>query len=86
MRRTRIDIVCAILSALEPGSMRPTPLMSKANLPHALFKKYLGDLEAAGLLKKVSGSTGVRYALSEQGLEYMREYHRFRRFSEGFGL
>lgn len=65
--------------------MKPTPLMSKANLPHPLFKKYIAELEAAGL---VSTNTvkGTKYVLTEQGMLYVREYRRFLKFSAGFGL
>jgi predicted transcriptional regulator len=86
MRRTRVDVICAILVALENGSMRPTPLMSKANLPHHLFKKYIADMEGAGLIRQVTVKKRAEYALTEQGISYVSEYHRFLKFSEGFGL
>lgn len=86
MRRTRVDVICAILVALENGSMKPTPLMSKANLPHNLFKKYIVELEAAGLIKKVIVKKNTQFALTEQGVLYVQEYHRFLKFSAGFGL
>ena len=86
MRRSRIDIICSILFALEPGSMKPTPLMYKSNLSHELFIKYLADLQTAGLIKKITTKGTNMYALTEQGEVYMKEYHRFLKFSSSFGL
>ncbi|HIH23744.1 TPA: hypothetical protein HA251_01790 [Candidatus Woesearchaeota archaeon] len=86
MRRTRIDIICSILTALEKGSMKPTPLLSKANLPHPLFKKYIAELEAAGLVNKILSAKSTTYELTDEGTQYVREYHRFLKFSAGFRL
>jgi predicted transcriptional regulator len=86
MRRSRIDIICAILSALENGALKPTPLMYKSNLSHELFVKYVQELETAGLIKKTGMKTGITYMLTEQGIRYVQEYHRFLKFSSSFGL
>jgi|GEM_PF-2629496 len=86
MRRTRIDVICAILTALNKGKMKPTPLLSKANLPHPLFKKYITELEIAGLVKKTTPAKSAMYELTEEGKAYVHEYHRFLKFSAGFRL
>ncbi len=86
MRRTRIDVICSILTALENGPLRPTPLMSKANLPSNLFKKYVARLDDAGLVKRVTRKGSAFYALTDEGREYVREYRRFLKFSAGFRL
>ena len=86
MRRSRIDVICSILAALEPGPMKPTPLMYKSNLSHELFTKYLADLETAGLIKKITVKGTNMYSLTEEGETYMKEYHRFLKFSSSFGI
>jgi predicted transcriptional regulator len=83
MRRSRLDVVCSFLTVLENGPMKPTPLMSKTNLSHELFTKYVRELETAGLIKKVNGTA---YVLTEEGILYMKEYRRFLKFSASFGL
>jgi predicted transcriptional regulator len=66
--------------------MKSTPLMYKSNLSHELFTKYLVELQAAGLIKKAGVKGGLFYALTEPGEVYLKEYHRFLKFSSSFGI
>jgi predicted transcriptional regulator len=86
MRRSRIDVICSILSAVENGPMKPTPLMYKSNLSHELFTKYMAELQVAKLIRKITVKNVTMYELTEEGQLYMKEYHRFLKFSSSFGL
>jgi predicted transcriptional regulator len=86
MRRTRIDVICSILAALEHGELKPTPLMYKANLSHELLKKYVSELITAGLIVEFHTKRGKTYSLTEEGVLYLKEYYKFLKFSSTFGI
>ena len=55
-RRTRIEIINDMLLAMVRlgGRIKPTHLMYKSNLSHALMKDYISELIANDLMKEAS--------------------------------
>ena len=90
-RRTRIDIIGDILSALRQrdGRLKPTQLLYKANLSYQLLVEYLSELKEKGLVEEVVvGKKRERkeIVLTEKGFSFLHQYEQMKRFHESFGL
>ena len=74
MRRYRgkIDIVAAVLKAAEKGTCK-TRIMKKANLSHALLKKYL----KTALLNDLIRNEGAKYKITQHGTNFINTYNHF---------
>jgi predicted transcriptional regulator len=59
-----------------------TGIQTKVNVPFVRFKEYIADLEKKGLLKKIE----TEIALTEKGVQYLKEYRKVREFLEKFGM
>ncbi len=85
-RRTRLRILVDILRVLEAGDANVSRLMLEANLSYARLLKYLEELEAKGLVKRVEDGREVRYRITARGAEFLREFDRMLRLAEAFGI
>ena len=87
-RRTKIDIVNDILSAIEQKGHRikPTHLMYKSNLSHKLMKNYLDDLIMKEMVKEVEEKGNKYLIITDKGLDFMFQFRKMREFADSFGL
>jgi len=78
LRRSKLDIVLSVLSAVRGGVDKPTRIMYAANLSWKPTRRILGSLVEQGLLvERVSeGSkrSRLRYGVSERGLSVLRYF------------
>jgi len=88
MRRGRIDIIYDILKAIQDkgGKIKPTHLLYKSNLSHKRLKLYLDELKAKQLIEEISVKNKKMISITDQGLEFFKNYKRIKEFTEAFGL
>ena len=87
-RRSKLEIMHDLLSSIQNkgGKIKPTHLLYKSNLSHALLKKYVELLTEKGLMKEDKVKKGRLYSLTDKGHTFLVEYERIRTFSEMFDL
>jgi len=87
-KRTKFQIYLDILEALaeelksEP-SPQPSKLAHRVNLPYDRFRSCFDYLVQLGL---ISSNLGKKYAITEKGMEYMREVRRHNEFLRKMGF
>lgn len=88
MRRTRLDIIHDILSAIKAkgGKIKPTHLMYKANMSHQSLSKYLDELEGKGMVSSVDENGQKYYTVTEKGNDFLQEFQKLQQFEQTFGL
>ncbi len=88
MRRGRIDIIYDILKAIQAkgGTIKPTHLLYKSNLSHKRLKLYLDELKAKQLVEEVTIKKKTMIKITDQGLEFFKNFKRIKEFTEAFGL
>lgn len=87
-RRSKIDIVNDILSAIEQKGhkIKPTHLMYKSNLSHKLMTSYLEDLIQKELVKEID-QNGYKYLIiTDKGLDFTFKFKKMKEFADSFGL
>lgn len=86
-RRTRIEIICDILTAIQVkgGRIKPTHLMYKSNLSHELMKSYIQELTGKELIEKEIKEQGV-VIITIKGLQFLEQYRKMKEFTDSFGL
>lgn len=90
-RRTRIDIISDILTAIQNkgGRIKPTHLLYKANLSYQLLSEYLEELQEKKLVgEEIVGKKQAKkeILLTEKGYDFLDKYNQMRQFQESFGL
>jgi len=72
-RRSRLEIMLDILSAIRDGKDKPTNIMYAANLSWKPTQKILSHLVEQGLLemRTASGKSGKRYMVTERGVNVL---------------
>ena len=90
-RRTRIDIISDILSAIQAknGRIKPTHLLYKANLSYQLLSEYLEELQKKQLVdEELVGKKQEKkeIILTEKGYDFINQYNKMKEFQESFGL
>ena len=78
LRRSKLDIVLCVLSAVKDGVDKPTRIMYTANLSWKPTKKILASLVEQGLLRE-SGDTGSKrskkkYDITDKGLNVLEYF------------
>ena len=88
MRRGRIDIIYDILKYIQDkgGKIKPTHLLYKSNLSHKRLKLYLDELKEKQLVEEVKVKGKKMIAITDQGLDFFKNYKRIKEFTEAFGL
>ncbi|MFH1511602.1 MAG: winged helix-turn-helix domain-containing protein [Candidatus Woesearchaeota archaeon] len=86
-RRTKLDVINDILVVIQDkgGSIRPTPLMYKANLSSKLLASYLKELQSKGLVD-IEESSHRTVRLTGTGYDFIRKFRLMREFQDAFGL
>lgn len=77
-RRSRLEIVCDILLAVNEGAEKPTRIMQRANLTWRYLLMYLKVLIRNKLITQVTEGNRSFYRLSEKGAELLNQYTRLR--------
>jgi len=79
-RRSRLDIVLNVLSAVKEGVDKPTRIMYAANLSWKPMQSILRSLVQQGLLKEIENTdskrTKRRYEITEKGMRLVRYFER----------
>ena len=79
-RRSRLDIVLNVLSAIKEGVDKPTRIMYAANLSWKPTQHILRSLVQQGLLREIeetsSKRTKKRYEITEKGANLVRYFER----------
>lgn len=79
-RRSRLDIVLNVLSAIKEGVDKPTRIMYAANLSWKPTQRILRSLVQQGLLREIeetsSRRTKKRYEITEKGTNLVRYFER----------
>jgi predicted transcriptional regulator len=78
VRRSKLDIVLNVLSAVKGGVDKPTRIMYAANLSWRPIQKILASMVEQGLLEEVT-ETGSkrskrRYEITEKGVDVLRYF------------
>ena len=87
-KRSRLEVIRDILIVIRDknGRVKPTQILYKSNLSHAMMKEYLTDLIKKGLIKEMKTKDGRTYAITEKGNNYVEEYRTIVNFLDSFGL
>jgi predicted transcriptional regulator len=77
-RRSKLDIVLNVLSAVKSGVDKPTRIMYATNLSWKPTQRILANLVEQGLLQEY-GNTGSkrskrRYEITEKGVDVLRYF------------
>ena len=88
IRRRKLEIVHDILKVTNDkgGKILPTHLLYKSNLSHERMKGYIEELKQKKLLEQVQEKDKLFFAITEQGLKFLMQYHQLKEFTEAFGL
>ncbi len=88
MRRTRIEIINDMLMAIIRlgGTIKPTHLMYKSNLSHALMKEYIKELTEKDLMKESTLKSRKVFEITEKGRDFTIQYRKMKEFQDAFGL
>ena len=68
------------------GTIKPTHLMYKSNLSHALMKEYLAELIEKELIKEASKGGRKVFEISDKGRDFTLQYRKMQEFRDTFGL
>jgi predicted transcriptional regulator len=78
LRRSRLDIVLSVLSAVREGAVKPTRIMYTANLSWKPTKRILASLVEQGLLSEFESTESKRskkrYGVTEKGLSIIEYF------------
>ena len=77
-RRSRLEIILNILSAVKEGTEKPTRIMYAINLSWNPTKKMLSNLVEQGLIeiRTASGISKKRYFMTEKGVNVLAYFEK----------
>ena len=86
--RSQIRILADILEAVSrgKGETKPTHILYTANLSHDRLVRYLDELKERQLIEEKNNPDGITYALTDKGIDFLREFKRITNFTEAFGF
>jgi predicted transcriptional regulator len=87
-KRDRLKVIHDILRAIQArnGKIKPTHIIYKANLSHAMLDEYMKELLDKGLVEEKKEKKGKSYSLTEKGYKFLDEYKTITAFLESYGL
>jgi len=87
-KRNRLEIIRDILKIIQEhkNSIKPTPLLRRANISSSKFKEYLTGLLEKKFVKETNTKYGKRISLTEKGFQYLEKYKTIIGFIEEFEL
>ena len=87
-KRNKLQIIRDILSVIKDRNrkIKPTHILYKSNLSHAMMIDYINDLIKKGFIKEAKTKDGRTYFITEKGSKYLSEYNTITNFMDSFGL
>ncbi|MFA5796412.1 MAG: winged helix-turn-helix domain-containing protein [Candidatus Woesearchaeota archaeon] len=88
-KRDRITIMNDMLEFIRSkgDKAKPTQVMYRANLSHAMLKEYLTELLEKQLITEQKSKDEKRtYSLTTKGFEFLKDYQQMRGFLESYDL
>lgn len=87
-RRNRLEIIYDILKVTNDkgGRILPTHLLYKSNLSHERMKGYVEELKLKKMLVEVHEKEKSFFEITDQGRQFLMQYHQLRELTEAFGL
>jgi predicted transcriptional regulator len=87
-KRERLEVIHDILKVVQDhgNSVLPTKLLHSSNLSPQMFKEYVDELLAKGMLGQKDISGKRHYSLTTKGFEFLAQYKTITEFIENFGL
>jgi predicted transcriptional regulator len=86
--RSRVEIIVDVLRAIEDerGDQRLTHIQSRANIPYTRLVSLLEELERIEFISRRGEEEKKVYMVTQKGRKYIKEYEKFRKLSQAFGL
>lgn len=87
--RSSMEIVTNLLEATNQygdDGIRPTKLLTCANLSHVRLVKFLENLTGSGLINKIEFDGKNTFVITPKGRNYLESYKKFSTIAESFGL
>ena len=78
IRRSKLEMICDVLSAIADGTDAPTRIMYRANLTWSNLVAFLETLERHQMLSKYYESGRIRYKLTNRGFVLANLYNKLR--------
>lgn len=79
IRRTRLEILLGVLSAIRDGENKPTRIMYATNMSWIPTKKILTKLVESGFIEVTEEPSGgrskMRYEINEKGMKVLRYFN-----------
>lgn len=87
-KRNRLEIIRDILEVIrnKSGKIKPTHILYKSNLSHAMMEEYLTELKQKEFIKEQKTAVSRTYIITEKGLKYLSQYSLVSEFASSFGL
>jgi predicted transcriptional regulator len=87
-KRERMEIVYDILFSIlnRSGKIKPTQLMTKANLSYKMMNEYLDDLVEKNLVAKTKRNQRHYLEITDKGRDFIEKAMRMKRFKETIGI
>ena len=88
MKRTRLDIIEDILSAIlnNRGEIKPTRLMYKSNLSFNQMGTYMEYLIKKDFLRKIEKNKRIYISITEKGCHFANKLKDIKEFENAFGI
>lgn len=87
-KRQRLDVIKDILQVIQKNrKIKPTRLLYASNLSPQMFKDYIDELLAKGLIKtEIDENDKKLFFITPKGNNFIQEYKVVENFIENFGL
>jgi len=87
-KRSRLQIIRDILTVIREknGRIKPTHILYKSNLSHAMMDEYLKDLQSKGFIIEQQHDKSRTYSVTKKGEQYLEQYSMISEFTSAFGL
>ncbi|MEX2017002.1 MAG: winged helix-turn-helix domain-containing protein [Candidatus Pacearchaeota archaeon] len=88
MKRSKLEIIRDILKIIKENhnSIKPTPLIRKANLSSSRFKKYYTEISQKQFVNEIGKKNSRQIHLTDKGLKFLEKYQIIINFVDEFGL
>ena len=86
--RSQIRILADIVEAVSKGKgeAKSTHILYSANLSHDRLVRYLDELKERQLIEEKNNPDGTTYALTDKGVDFLKEFKKITSFAEAFGF
>ena len=87
-KRGKLEIIKDILEIIRnnSNSIKPTPLLRKANVSSSRFKGYYTEILKKGFIKEFEKNGEKFVSLQEKGMKFLSRYSAIREFIDEFEL